>query len=150
MGYYSEYSLDCDRKQYATILYVISDVSGYDNPFESYDVKWYSWREDMQKVAKLLPDFEFTVTRVGEDQPDFERLLVKNGETTIVGGEVVYGLDVEKLKGALEALESYMAYDYDSYISQHVTKKTFEEWCAEWKQDELEYCEYLRNLISEL
>lgn len=113
MGYYTKFSLGLKtdfayittedfEKLLNEITYELSKYSGYDQTtFEDMlefpvEIKWYSWKEDMQKVANDFPSFTFKLEGDGESDNDFWIALFKSNKQCIRRNEYDYEGLLEK------------------------------------------------------
>jgi hypothetical protein len=96
MGYYSSYEvIDTDFN-----LVELKDILGeYTNyPFSVYDgalrssgtYKWYYWKDDLAKITADYPGKFIEIERIGEESPDMERGLAKDGMVTSVTPELIW------------------------------------------------------------
>ena len=89
MGYYTNFKLTLidtttendvspNSITYMKIREIFNDIFGVEND-DDFDYlveegcvwKWYSWEEDMKKIAKLFPDVFFELKGEGEDRGDW-------------------------------------------------------------------------------
>lgn len=100
MGYYSTFEvLETDLPDPHKILDDFSNTSWAAAPgfaywgdaVRSYDsVKWYDWLTDLEELAKMYPDNYLVMERTGEESPDIERAVIKNGIVTAITPDLVW------------------------------------------------------------
>jgi hypothetical protein len=93
MGYYTRFELSvveddsgitlCDHKL------AISEVAGYDDCFDD-EIKWYGYKEDMQKYSKAYPNTIFLLDGIGEENGDVWKSFFKNGERNYIKAQIVF------------------------------------------------------------
>lgn len=89
MGYYTEYSLEVQvseehddieiigqlREENENAAYAINENGEY-----YQECKWYDHEKDLIEFSKKYPYALFTLSGVGEEQPDMWRMYFKNGK----------------------------------------------------------------------
>jgi hypothetical protein len=88
MGYYSDFEITVknEKADVAEIYEPLSQISGYnvdyldDETLLISDAKWYDWRTNMRKLSKQFPWAAIQVSRVGEEDLDWECSLFVNGK----------------------------------------------------------------------
>jgi hypothetical protein len=82
MGYYSNFeTVDTDIPDIKDVLAANTGNYGpsWDDDGCMYSAKWYNWDEDLQQIAYQYPDKYLIMIRYGEESPDIERAIVRNG-----------------------------------------------------------------------
>jgi len=94
MGYYTNFQLDftpsiSDEDRF---LGDLKEFTGYNwrNDFELYDVKWYSWINDMTELSKKYPDHLFQLDGQGEESGDIWRAFFKGGKSQVSKARIVF------------------------------------------------------------
>lgn len=86
MGYYSEFQVaDTDIENILDVLRVSTGVYG-DSWYQPTgglpymgQMKWYDWDKDLQQIAFQYPNNYMIMIRYGEESPDIERAIIRNG-----------------------------------------------------------------------
>jgi hypothetical protein len=85
MGYYSNFEVvDTDIENILDVLRASTGVYGDSwyseaNPYMG-SVKWYDWDNDLEQIAFGYPNNYLIILRIGEEAPDMERAIVRNGK----------------------------------------------------------------------
>ena len=88
MGYYSNFEITIANEK-ATVEEIAEPLSqfiGYnvnyldDKMLLISDAKWYDWRTDMRKFSKQFPWAAIQISRIGEENLDWECSLFVNGK----------------------------------------------------------------------
>lgn len=102
MGYYTNYEINAtgfdDEEQaeffefkfkkkfkYGT-THVANDIFIY----AAYEVKWYSWEQDLKEFSRSFPTIIIEVNGKGEEIYDIWKARILNGESEIIKTEIVY------------------------------------------------------------
>jgi hypothetical protein len=87
MGYYSNFEVvDTDIEDILDVLRANTGVYG-DSWYGALpyldSMKWYDWDKDLQQIAYQYPDNYLIILRTGEESPDMERAIVRNGKVKL-------------------------------------------------------------------
>jgi len=88
MGYYTKFQIKEATNEQAEDLKQKSGYAWYDD--ELHDVKWYGWKEDLERVSRRFPTTPVVLTGVGEDHPDLWQATALGGKVTVKRGRIVY------------------------------------------------------------
>jgi hypothetical protein len=92
MGYYSSFEEISNFNE--DQLNVLSEISGIDLTLDHYylasDCKWYEFEKDLKELSLRFPDTLFAIERVGEENPDMERVYAKNGKSVSLVARVLW------------------------------------------------------------
>lgn len=69
------------------------------------EFRWAEWIADMTKVSLAIPHLTITVFRAGEDHPDYERVIFRNGMHVASKGFIDYP-PLEEALGGVGPVES--------------------------------------------
>lgn len=90
MGYYSTFQVaDTDIENILGVLRANSGnygdgwYDGGDYGIYMSDAKWYDWENDLRQIAYQYPNNFLIIVRYGEESPDMERAIVRNGKLTL-------------------------------------------------------------------
>ena len=100
MGYYTRYKLTIEEGDDYTTDHEegVSENTGYSNCFE-YEIKWYSFDEDMKNYSKNFPDTVFKLSGEGEENGDIWYRYYKNGKVQVCKATFTFEpYDVNNLK----------------------------------------------------
>ena len=82
MGYYSNFEVaDTDIPNFVDVLRANTGVYGdsWDSSGYMSCMKWYNWEDDLRQIAYQYPNNYLIMVRYGEESPDMERVIVRNG-----------------------------------------------------------------------
>lgn len=82
MGYYSNFEVaDTDIPDFVDVLRANTGVYGdsWDSNGFMGGMKWYDWDKDLQQIAFQYPNNYMIMIRYGEESPDIERAIIRNG-----------------------------------------------------------------------
>jgi len=88
MGYYTEFTIEKATEEQSEALKKESGYSWCEDTVR--DVKWYSWKDDLQYVSRQFPATAIVLTGVGEEHPDLWEATALGGKVTVRQGRVVY------------------------------------------------------------
>lgn len=81
MGYYTDYEITIthgkvnEDKLHEDFYEITGEVFN-----ELYNIKWYSYKKDMQTLSKLYPDVMFYIEGKGEEEGDLWHAYCCNGD----------------------------------------------------------------------
>lgn len=89
MGYYTDYSIKQASKE---AEFYLQSLSGYDSwgDSELWEVKWYSWKNDLKETSEKYPNEVIILDGVGEEYPDIWRCYAKNGKLQVVEANITF------------------------------------------------------------
>lgn len=96
MGYYSSFEVidtDFELEELHDILEDYSDYTFYlyDGILRSTDsYKWYGCKDDLANITRDHPGKFIEIERIGEESPDIERILAKDGIVQSIEPELVW------------------------------------------------------------
>lgn len=99
MGYYTNYKVKISGADNANQMIKIADdltLQGYDISDDGtmltieFDDKWYSWKEDFERVSKTYPRVLFEVNGKGEDAEDNWRARIRDGVSEVIQAKIIF------------------------------------------------------------
>jgi hypothetical protein len=106
MGYYTNYKVKISGADNANQMIKIADaltLQGYDISGNGttltieFDDKWYSWKEDFERVSRTYPRVLFEVNGIGEDKDDQWRARIRDGVSEIIQAKIIFD-EFQKIK----------------------------------------------------
>lgn len=105
MGYYTYFTLEMENlddesnvTEEEVINTLIKESAWFDEwdrekDFDSLfndDLKWYDWKDDMEKVSLSFPNVVFTLMGRGEEYDDLWKCIFYKGRSFYSQGKIVY------------------------------------------------------------
>lgn len=103
MGYYTQFEGSIIGPVDSAVEYrvanAIADEFWFDDPDFYYvdqvfsacgEMKWYDWREDMEKISLQFPTVTIYLHGEGEDSEDMWNAYFKNGKSVVYHAQITY------------------------------------------------------------